>query len=42
VAKVAKEMLNVIVSKLVNHDWDQISSGSWHQTFEWMSASDFK
>jgi hypothetical protein len=32
VAKVAKEMLNVIVSKLVNHDWDQISSGSWHRT----------
>ena len=31
-AKVAKEMLNVIVSKLVNHDWDQISSGSWHRT----------
>lgn len=32
-AKVANEMLNIIVSKLVNHDWDQISSGSWHRTF---------
>ncbi len=32
-AKVANEMLNVIVSKLVNHDWDQISSGSRHRTF---------
>jgi hypothetical protein len=27
VAKVAKEMLNIIVSKLVNHDWYQTSSG---------------
>jgi len=32
VAKVANEMLNIIVSKLVNHEWDQISSGSWHRT----------
>ena len=32
-AKVANEMLNVIVSKLVNHDWNQISSGSRHRTF---------
>ena len=33
VAKVANGMLNVIVSKLVSHDWNQISSGSRHRTF---------
>ena len=38
-AKVAKEMLNVIVSKLVNHDWNQISSGSWHRTLSWIAVA---
>ncbi len=32
VAKVANEILNVIVSKLANHDWNQISSGRRHRT----------
>jgi len=39
VAKVANEMLNIIVSKLVNHDWDQISSGIWHRTLSWIAVA---
>ena len=38
----ANGMLNVIVSKLGNHDWDQISSGSWHRTFTTKIAVAFK
>ncbi len=38
-AKVAREMLNIIVSKLVNHDWDQISSGSWHRILSWIAVA---
>ncbi len=36
-AKVANEMLNIIVSKLVNHEWDQISSGVWHRALSWIA-----
>ena len=38
-AKVANEMLNIIVSKLVNHEWDQISSGIWHRTLSWIAVA---
>ena len=38
-AKVANEVLNIIVSKLVNHDWDQISSGSWHRTLSGIAVA---
>ena len=23
----------------MNHDWDQISSGSWHRTFSWIAVA---
>ncbi len=38
-AKVGNEMLNINVSKVVNDDWDQISSGSWHRTLSWIAVA---
>ena len=38
-AKVANEMLNVIVSKLANHDLNQISSGSRPRTLSWIAVA---
>ena len=39
VAKVANEILNIIVSKLVNHERDRISSGIWHWTLSWIAVA---